>query len=41
MYYTVIISNGNELPIIAYNAEFGTGYLIEDSLSKLSEFLKS
>ena len=41
VYYTVIISNGNELPIIAYNAEFGTGYLIEDSLSKLSEFLKS
>ena len=41
MYYTVIISSGDEFPIIAYGADFGTEYLIEDSLSKLYEILKS
>lgn len=40
-YYTVIIADGDELPIIAYNAEFGTEYRIEESLSKLYEILKS
>ena len=41
VYYTVIISDEDELPILAYGAEFGTAYLIEDSLSKLYEVLKS
>ena len=40
-YYIVIVSDGDELPIVAYNADFGTEDKIEDSLGRLSEVLKS